>query len=108
LLTKVFDPNQSLRAGFQAATVYTVQGRALTGVLIEDNSSRVVLKLQGGKVEKVPRDDVDSVMLSKVSLMPEGIEKQLSEQELADLFAFLSLDRSPEDAQARKIPGAPP
>ena len=28
LLTKVFDPNQSVKAGFQAATVYTEKGRA--------------------------------------------------------------------------------
>ena len=48
-----------------------------------------------------------SVNVSNVSLMPEGIEKQLKPQEIADLFAFLCLDRPPEDPGARRIPGTP-
>jgi len=40
-------------------------------------------------------------------MMPEGIETLLSRQDLADLFAFLSLDKPPADATARLIPGAP-
>ena len=67
----------------------------------------MVLKLQGGKVEAVPRDQVDEVTVSPVSLMPEGIENQLKPQEIADLFAFLALDKLPGDPGARKIPGAP-
>jgi hypothetical protein len=55
----------------------------------------------------VPRGEVEQVTQSKVSLMPEGIEAQLQPQELADLFAFLALDRPPGDPAARKIPGAP-
>ena len=45
--------------------------------------------------------------VSKVSLMPEGLEKQLKPQEIADLFAFLTLDKPPGDPSARKIPGTP-
>jgi hypothetical protein len=39
-------------------------------------------------------------------MMPEGIEILLGKAELADLFAFLALDRPPEDPRARPIPGA--
>jgi hypothetical protein len=39
--------------------------------------------------------------------MPEDVEKQLRPQEIADLFAYLCLDRPPEDAKAKKIPGTP-
>ena len=38
--------------------------------------------------------------------MPEGLEKQLQPQELRDLFAWLTLDRPPEDAEARYLPGS--
>jgi hypothetical protein len=37
----------------------------------------------------------------------EGIEQLLERQELADLFAFLALDRPSGDPQSRPIPGAP-
>jgi putative heme-binding domain-containing protein len=108
LLTKVFDPNQFIKAGYQAVTVYTTRGRCVTGLVVEDNPRRLVLKTQGGKVETIPRAEVDSAVRGQVSLMPEGIEKLLSAEELADLFAFLTLDRPPGDPHARKIPGTPP
>jgi putative membrane-bound dehydrogenase-like protein len=107
LLSNVFDPSLVIGAGYQAVTVTTVKGRSLTGLLVEDTPQRVVLKVQGGKLETMARRDIDEVTVSKVSLMPEGIEKQLKPQEIADLFAFLVLDKPPGDPTARKIPGAP-
>jgi hypothetical protein len=44
--------------------------------------------------------------VSPLSLMPEDLEKQIQPQELADLFALLTLDRPPTDPAARKLPGS--
>jgi putative heme-binding domain-containing protein len=107
LLSNVFDPSLVIGAAYQATTVTTKSGRTLTGLLVEDTPKHVVLKMQGGKTETVARDDVDEIGVSAISLMPEGVEKQLKPQEIADLFAFLVLDRPPGDPAARKIPGAP-
>jgi putative heme-binding domain-containing protein len=97
LLSNVFDPSLVIGVAYQATNV----------VLVEDSPKRVVLKLQGGKLETIPRDDVDMLTVSKVSLMPEDVEKQLKPQEIADLFAYLTLDKPPDDPAARKIPGTP-
>jgi putative heme-binding domain-containing protein len=105
LLSNVFDPSLVIGPGYQAVTVVTAKGRSLTGLLVEDSPMRVVLKLQGGKQEVVPRKQVEKVTVSNTSLMPEGVEKQLKPQEIADLFAFLTLDRPPDDPKAKKIPG---
>ncbi len=107
LLSNVFDPSLVIGAGYQATTVLTTKGQALTGLVVEDNAQRVVLKTQGGKLEIIPRGDVESLTVSQVSLMPEGLEKQLRPQEIADLFAFLTLDRPPSEPQARLIAGTP-
>jgi len=107
LLSNVFDPSLVIGTSYQATTVLTVKGRVLTGLMVEDSSERVVLKVQGGKLETIPRANIDEISLSKVSLMPEGLEKELKPQEVADLFAYLCLDRPPSDPGARKIPGAP-
>jgi hypothetical protein len=53
------------------------------------------------------RKEIDRVQVSKLSLMPEDVEKQLKPQEIADLFSFLVLDKSPSDPKARRIPGTP-
>jgi putative heme-binding domain-containing protein len=107
LLSNVFDPSLVIGAGYQATTVMTTKGQVLTGLVVEDNAQRVVLKTQGGKLETIPRGEVESMSVSQVSLMPEGLEKQLRPQEIADLFAFLTLDRPPGDPQAKRIPGTP-
>src|SRR5262249_25362819 len=51
LLSNVFDPSLVIGAAYQAVTVETTTGRALVGILVEDSSTRVVLKTQGGKQE---------------------------------------------------------
>jgi putative heme-binding domain-containing protein len=107
LLSNVLDPSLVIGAGYQARTVITSDGRVLSGLVVEDTPERIVLKLQGGKTEAIPRSDVEEDAVSPLSLMPEGLERQLSPQELADLIAFLSLDKPPSDKEARRLPGAP-
>src|SRR5205823_11251933 len=90
-----------------ATTVVTTDGRSLTGLVVEDNPQRVVLKLPGGGRQTIPRGDVEYANVSPLSMMPEGIEQLFDRKELADLFAFLALDRPPGDPAARPIPGGP-
>ncbi len=106
LLSNVFDPSLVIGKDYQAVTVLTIEGRVLSGLLVEDSPARVVLKLQGGKLETIARDDVDAMKTSDTSLMPEGIEKQLSPEEILDLFAYLTLTKPPEDPSAELISGA--
>jgi putative heme-binding domain-containing protein len=107
LLSNVLDPSLTIGASYQARTVVTVDGRVLNGLLAEDNDQRVVLKMQGGKIETIPREDIDELNVSQLSLMPEGLETQLKAEELADLFAFLALDKPPADPTARYLTGTP-
>ena len=107
LLSNVLDPSLVIGAAYQARQVATDDGRVLTGLVAEENEQRVVLKLQGGKIETIPREEIEDMTTSPLSLMPEGLETQLKREELADLFAFLALDRPPSDPEARYIPGTP-
>lgn len=107
LLQNVFDPSAVIGPGYQAWQVATADGRVLTGLPVEDSPQRIVLKLQGGKLETIPRDQIDEHKVSELSMMPEELEKQLTPQELADLFAYLALDRPPGDPEARLLNGAP-
>lgn len=106
LLSNVFDPSLVIGKDYQAVNVLTMDGRVLSGLLVEDSDSRVVLKMQGGKQETIARDDVDTMKLSDTSLMPEGVEKQLTPEEIIDLFAYLTLTKPPQDPAAELIAGA--
>jgi Family of unknown function (DUF6807) len=88
--------------------VVTKDGRNLTGLIAEDNEQRIVVRLPGEGEETVPRHNLKYTRVSKLSMMPEGIETLLPRKDLEDLFAFLALDKPPADASAKLIPGAPP
>jgi putative membrane-bound dehydrogenase-like protein len=107
MLSNVFDPSLVIGEAFQATSVATTDGRVLTGLQVENSLQRIVLKTQGGKTEIIPRDKVDEVKVSSLSLMPEDLEKQLKPQELVDLFSFLALDKPTTDSSAKPIPGTP-
>jgi putative heme-binding domain-containing protein len=107
LLSSVFDPSLVIGPNYQVFTVVTKDGRNLTGLIVEDNDLRIVVRMAGATEEIVPRNNVEYTRVSKLSMMPEGVEAIFSKQDLADLFAFLSLDKPPTDPTARPIPGAP-
>src|SRR5206468_3157766 len=107
LLSNVFDPSLVIGPGYEVTTVVTKDGRNLTGLIAEDNEQRIVVRLPGEGEETVPRRNVKYTRASKLSMMPEGIETLLEKKDLADLFAFLALDRPPDDPAAKLIPGAP-
>ncbi len=107
LIQNVFDPSAVIGPGYQARMIATVDGRVLTGIPVEDNAKQVVLKLQGGKLEAIPRDQIEEDKLSELSMMPEDVEKLMTSQELADLFAFLALDQPPHNPEAKILSGAP-
>jgi len=107
LLSNVFDPSLVIGSGYEVTTVVTKDGRNLTGLIAEDNEQHVVVRLPGEGEETVPRNQVKYTRASKLSMMPEGIETLLDKKDLADLFAFLALDKPPTDASAKLVPGAP-
>lgn len=108
LLSNVFDPSLVIGSAYQATTVATTKGRIVSGLVVEDSPNRITLKVQGGMLEMIPRAEVEQVSISANSLMPEGLEKQITPAEMADLFAFLVLEKPPgSDSTGRKIPGAP-
>ena len=107
LLSNVFDPSLVIGPAYQVATVVTRDGRNLTGLIAEDNEQRMVVRMAGEGEETVPRNNVKYTRVSRLSMMPEGIETLLDKKDLEDLFAFLALDKPPTDPTARLIPGAP-
>lgn len=107
LLWNVLDPSQVIGPGYQARILVTDDGRTLTGLPVEESDQQVVLKVQGGKLESIPRDRIEVYKVSELSMMPDQLERQLTPQELADLFSFLAFDRHPSDPEAKRLPGAP-
>jgi putative heme-binding domain-containing protein len=69
--------------------VRLLDGTVATGVLSAETSTSITLRQQGGKEAVIPRSEIDELKSSGLSLMPEGLEKQIPHQEMADLLSFI-------------------
>ncbi len=107
LLVSVFNPSLVIGDAYKSVTLRTIDGTVVTGLLVEKTDKRTVIKVQGGKEETIPAEDIEEFKQDKKSLMPEGVENQLTTQELADLFALLTLEGPPSEKENTKILGTP-
>jgi putative membrane-bound dehydrogenase-like protein len=89
LLVDILNPNQAIDNNYINYLVTTKQGRTLTGLLAAETASSLTLKRAEGQTDAVLRQDIDMIESTGVSLMPEGLEKTISFQEMADLLKFL-------------------
>ena len=90
LLISILDPNREAQPNFTSYTVITNGGRVMNGMIAEQNAATLTLKRAESKSDVVQRQDIDELVSSGKSLMPDGLEKELKEpQTLADVIAFI-------------------
>ena len=89
LLLHILIPEFEITKGFSAYVVETKDGRTLTGLVVSDTDTSVTLRQALGKEENVLRSDIERLESSKLSLMPQEIEKLMTRQDLADLLSYL-------------------
>lgn len=103
LLSNMIDPNLVIGAGYQARRVQTTDGRDLLGLVLEDTNEYLILNLQGAKSVTIPRNEIQQETKGLNSLMPEGLTRQMTDQEIADLMALLLLNDG-SDRNSGRIP----
>ncbi len=89
LLESIIFPSASFVRSYEPYRVVTKDDRTLNGILKKDAPDEIIVVVAADKEERIARADVESISPSTVSLMPAGMEQQLTPQELADLIAFL-------------------
>jgi putative heme-binding domain-containing protein len=107
LLVSVFHPSLVIGDAYKSVTLRTEDGTVITGLLVSRDESKTVVKVQGGKEVTLPASEIAEFRQDTKSLMSEGIENQLDPQELADLFALLTLEKAPDQTDNATIPGTP-
>ena len=90
LLESIVFPSSSFVRSYEPTVVVTEDGRTFNGLLTRQDDQALVLTSQPDKEERIDRADVAEVQPSKVSIMPAGMDRVLSRQELADLLEFLT------------------
>ncbi len=89
LLFDILDPNRKLEPRFTDYSVITTDGQVFNGLMVSETADAIVLQQAEGKQQIIARNDIDELRASGKSLMPEGVEKEVSIQQMADLLEYL-------------------
>ena len=90
LLESIVFPNASTAQGYEAHTVETAGGQSLLGVIRRNLPDAIVLVDPTGQEQTIPRAQITGLQPLPTSLMPPGLDRTLTEQELLDLVAYLA------------------
>ena len=88
-LTKVLDPNLNISPGYETYIIETRGGATVTGVIAQESPTSMILRREEGEEETVLRSSINSLRVSSVSTMPEGLEEEIDLKAMADLLEYL-------------------
>jgi putative membrane-bound dehydrogenase-like protein len=89
LLVNILDPNREVPPNYFGYVVDTKEGDSYTGLIVNETASSVTIRQPLGTELVVARSQIAKMQALKLSLMPEGLEEGLTNQDLADLVDFI-------------------
>lgn len=89
ILTAVLDPNRAVEWGFRTYVAAMDSGRVFNGMIVAESTNSVTLAQADGRRHVLLRADLEQLAETGQSFMPEGLEKELTPQDLADIIAYV-------------------
>ena len=89
LIHDILDPNAALDTRYINHRLETVDGKIVMGIVEQESDYAIVLKNSGGISTKVDKSDIKSFSSLGTSFMMEGLEQNMTHQDMADLLSFL-------------------
>ena len=97
MFVSILDPSAGVSHNFETYFVELFDGEVVTGILLSESDTEVAIKTADAVVRKIVRDDIDLIEKQKISLMPEGLQRNMSADELIALVEYLmTLQKKPE------------
>ncbi|MCA9064147.1 MAG: hypothetical protein KDA96_13840 [Planctomycetaceae bacterium] len=104
LLTTILDPNKDVDGRFLSWSALTTDGLVYTGMIVEESATEIRLREAGGKEHVIARSEIDEFRSSQKSVMPEGLERDMSIDDFRHVIAYLQGMEPP----AKKLDGNHP
>ena len=89
ILVNVLDPNREVNPQYVNYVLITDDGRSMTGMIAAETANSVTLKRAEDVTDTVSASDIEQLRSTGLSIMPEGLEKQIDPAAMADLLAYL-------------------
>lgn len=89
IMNDILDPNLSIADGFDLWAVELQNGETMQGVISSETPTAISLRNAGGQDVKISRQDIKNLQVLDMSAMPMGLENNITQQEMADLLAYI-------------------
>ncbi|REK22869.1 MAG: hypothetical protein DWQ42_16295 [Planctomycetota bacterium] len=89
LLESIIYPSSTIANGYDRFMVLHEDGLTYDGVISKETVDAVYVRRQSKEDVRIPRDQIEAMDVQQLSLMPQGLEKQISTEQLRDLIAYL-------------------
>lgn len=89
LLIALLDPGREAQPIYANYTALLTDGRIVTGLIAAETASTITFRRAEGREDIVLRDQIEELRSAGVSLMPIGLEKDLTPQQVADVIEFI-------------------
>ena len=89
ILEAILYPSASFAREYETSRI-TTKTATYTGVLKEQLPDAILIATGPGLQVRIPRSEITGIEPLNISLMPPGLDKMLSPQELSDLMAYLN------------------
>ncbi|MFO0938150.1 MAG: PVC-type heme-binding CxxCH protein [Gemmataceae bacterium] len=93
LLESIVFPSASFVRSYEPVVIETKDGRTFNGNVKSESDGEIVLTVAADQEVRIERKNIDTMQPGKVSVMPSGLDQQMTKQELADLVAFLKANK---------------
>jgi putative heme-binding domain-containing protein len=104
ILTNVLDPNRVIGAPYFMRTITLLNMRTEIGVLHAEDDTSITLKTENGVLKQILKKDIDDIKVQEKSLMPEGLTKDMKEQDFRDLVTYVMANPFMTDVTVECIP----
>jgi len=96
MLNDILDPSKEVDPRYLNYQIVTKKGQTFSGLIAADTASSVTLRRGEKQEDTILRSQIDAIETTGKSVMPDGLEMQVSKQEAADLIAYLRAASAPK------------
>lgn len=88
MYVSILDPSAAVSHNFETYSILTVDGLAVTGLLISETDDAVTLRNSEGIDKKIDQEDIEIFKKQQTSLMPQDLQKLLTVDQLVNLVEY--------------------
>jgi putative membrane-bound dehydrogenase-like protein len=89
LLVDILQPSKAIDNNYVSYSIVTADGQSLVGIIAAETATSVTLKMPENKVVSLLRGEIEELRSNGISLMPDGLEREITKQDMVDLISFI-------------------